>query len=213
MNCVITLGMVVIASVAADAQRRGGVTLTPPVIVRPGNRTTPGTPNPPQSPNGPGWGAGGRSLRHPFEPGSGRGSVPYLVPVPVYFGASDDQNMPPAGDEVESELLPQPQTPTVMAIPPAGQHPSTAIEQHTQNAAPAPSPEKVCSQPAQSDPVYLLIALKDGWVLTALAYWILGDTLHYLTPQGSHNQVSLELVNRKLSAKLNAMGAIELILP
>jgi hypothetical protein len=47
------------------------------------------------------------------------------------------------------------------------------------------------------------IALKDGWVYTASEYWVENGTLHYLTKGGKHNQVSLELVDRQTSAKLN----------
>jgi hypothetical protein len=57
-----------------------------------------------------------------------------------------------------------------------------------------------------------LIALKDGSVYMAVAYWIEDSTLHYITPQGKHNQVSLPLVDRHLSQKLN-QGRSEFRLP
>jgi endonuclease YncB( thermonuclease family) len=61
--------------------------------------------------------------------------------------------------------------------------------------------------------VTFLIALKDSSVYTAVAYWVEGDTLHYITPQGRHNQVSLELVDRALSEKLNQGRKVEFKLP
>ena len=173
----------------------------------------PGPSIPPNPSNRPGWGAGGHSIRHPFEPDGGQGPVTYIVPVPMFVGGSDDQNAAPPVDEINGEPPPQPQAPPLAAVPPPMPDPSTAFVQHAPIAAPAASSEKVCSQPPQPDPVHFFIALKDGLVVTALAYWILGDTLHYLTLQGIHNMVSLDLVNRKLSARLNGNGPIELILP
>ncbi len=50
---------------------------------------------------------------------------------------------------------------------------------------------------------YYLIAFKDHSIYSAFAYWIDGDTLHYVTPQRVHNQVSLALVDRELTDRLN----------
>jgi hypothetical protein len=61
--------------------------------------------------------------------------------------------------------------------------------------------------------VQFFIALKDGWVTTAAAYWISERTLHYITPHGSHNMVSLDLVDRKRSARLNEGGRAPFLLP
>ena len=57
------------------------------------------------------------------------------------------------------------------------------------------------------------IALKDGWVTAAVAYWVREETLHYITPHGSHNMVSLDLVDRQRSTKLNEGGRVPFILP
>lgn len=65
--------------------------------------------------------------------------------------------------------------------------------------------------PAES--VLFLIALKDSSVYSAVAYWVEGDTLHYITPQGRHNQVSLDLVDREVSEKLNRGRKVEFRLP
>lgn len=64
-----------------------------------------------------------------------------------------------------------------------------------------------------ADSVIFLIALKDSSVYSAAAYWVEGDTLHYITPQGRHNKVSLELVDRPLSEKLNQGRKVEFRLP
>jgi hypothetical protein len=48
-----------------------------------------------------------------------------------------------------------------------------------------------------------LIALKDHTVETATNYWTDGRMLHYMTKQGAHVQVRLDLVDLDLSVKLN----------
>jgi hypothetical protein len=50
---------------------------------------------------------------------------------------------------------------------------------------------------------YYLIAFKDHSIYSAFAYWVEGDTLHYVTPQRVHNQASVALVDRELTEKLN----------
>lgn len=48
-----------------------------------------------------------------------------------------------------------------------------------------------------------LIALKDHTIYAAFAYWFEGDTLHYVTTHGTHNQASLDRVDRELTERLN----------
>jgi len=74
----------------------------------------------------------------------------------------------------------------------------------------APSPPPA---PPSEDQVIFLIALKDSSVYSAVAYWVEGETLHYVTPQGKHNQVSLDLVDRQVSDKLNQGRKVEFRLP
>ena len=60
---------------------------------------------------------------------------------------------------------------------------------------------------------YYLIAFKDHSIYSAFAYWIEGDTLHYVTPQRVHNQASLSLVDRELTDKLNRDRNMQVKLP
>lgn len=48
-----------------------------------------------------------------------------------------------------------------------------------------------------------LIAFKDHSIYSSLAYWVEGDTLHYVTPHGRRNQASLNLIDRELTDRLN----------
>ncbi len=85
-----------------------------------------------------------------------------------------------------------------------------SIERETVSTYQAPVKTPV-EPPADS--VTFLIALKDSSVYSAIAYWVEGDTLHYITPQGKHNKVSLDLVDRALSEKLNQGRMVEFRLP
>ena len=60
---------------------------------------------------------------------------------------------------------------------------------------------------------YYLIAFKDHSIYSAFAYWVEGDTLHYVTPQRVHNQVSLSLVDRDLTDHLNRDRQLQVKLP
>lgn len=65
---------------------------------------------------------------------------------------------------------------------------------------------------AEESPTFL-IAFKDHTIYAALAYWVEGDTLHYVTNQNTHNQVSLDLVDRDLSDRLNRERQVDFRLP
>ncbi len=59
-------------------------------------------------------------------------------------------------------------------------------------------------------PTVYLIAFKDGSIYSALASWVEGDTLVYVTTQGRLNKASLALVDRELTEKLNRERGVEL---
>lgn len=67
-------------------------------------------------------------------------------------------------------------------------------------------------QPAATGPIYS-IALKDRSIQSATVYWSDGLMLHYLTQQGSHVQVRLDLVDRDLTARINRAKNLEFALP
>lgn len=79
----------------------------------------------------------------------------------------------------------------------------------------APTPgQTVQSQQAPSDnPTLYLIAFKDHSVVQALGYWMEGSTLHYVTVDHDLNQVSLDLIDRDLSQRLNNERNVEFRLP
>jgi hypothetical protein len=60
---------------------------------------------------------------------------------------------------------------------------------------------------------YYLIAYKDRSIYSALAYWIEGDTLHYVTTQNTHNQASLSLIDVDQTYKLNTDRSVPFSIP
>ena len=57
--------------------------------------------------------------------------------------------------------------------------------------------------PEPADGNRYLIAFKDHTIYSAVAYWADGDTLHYFTSGNTHNQVSVSLIDRDLTERLN----------
>ena len=77
---------------------------------------------------------------------------------------------------------------------------------------PADAAPDVSTAPTQEPPHYLL-AFKDHTIYSAVAYWVDGETLHYFTSGNTHNQASLSLIDRDLTARLNQEAGMEVKLP
>lgn len=132
--------------------------------------------------------------------GNGVPIIPYAYPV--FVGGGYEQ--------------PVQQEPNIIVVYPQ-QQPPVVINQVLGGAAQAPEAQDISSEvqayqaPARepaSNPVaepssYYLIAFKDNSIYSALAYWIEGDTLHYVTAGNNHNQVSLSLVDVPFTERLN----------
>jgi hypothetical protein len=69
------------------------------------------------------------------------------------------------------------------------------------------------AQTAADQQVMFLIALKDHTIFPAIAYWVDGDTLNYITVQGVKNSVFLDLVDRDFSKQINQDRKVEFGLP
>jgi hypothetical protein len=164
----------------------------------------------------------------PYTGASSRGRrggavVPFLYPV--YVGGYDYS-------------YPYQQTPNVTVVaPPQAAAPPVVINQYFGSDAARPgvteyapdgremppadssgtrtyqAPSNAPAESSDGDSVVFFIALKDRSVYTAAAYWVDGETLHYITPRGKHNQTSLALVDRDLSARLNEGQKVDFQLP
>lgn len=195
----------------ASAQRRGS-----PIISRPANPVVPGVAQPISPPriasHGFAHGSWGQPLQHDQSSNGAIVPVPYVVAVPVYVGGSENQGPPPPQEDPAAGTAPLPDQPfPITDAPPPGRLPAI-FQGRLENAGPVPA-ERACPQPEPELPVEFFIALKDGWVTAAVAYWVREETLHYITLHGSHNMVSLDLVDRQRSSKLNEGGRVPFILP
>jgi hypothetical protein len=57
--------------------------------------------------------------------------------------------------------------------------------------------------PVDDKATIYLIALKDSTIHSAIGYWVEDGTLHYVTPQGTANRVTLDRVDKELTDQLN----------
>jgi hypothetical protein len=173
---------------------------------------------------------GGNSLGHigngfgQGRPGGGHGgrggSTIVGVPYPVYVGGSYYD----ASYGVDPTQQLQQQQPNVVVVYPQ-QPPPVIINQYSPGDAAYPThmtmPQQQTYQaPIQSQTVeppaestHYLIAFKDHTIYSAVAYWVEGDTLHYFTNGSTHNQVSVSLIDRDLTARLNKDSGVEVKLP
>lgn len=82
---------------------------------------------------------------------------------------------------------------------------------------PGASPQGMMREPPEmqpdDQPTIYLIAMKDHTIFPAVAYWVDGDTLNYITTEGSPNRASLALVDRDFSKQLNDERHVEFKLP
>lgn len=95
----------------------------------------------------------------------------------------------------------QPQAQSGMKVYPATPSQPPAGAAAAQNAA------------SGDQPTIYLIALRDHTVLQALGYWMEGSTLHYVSAEHTLNQLSIDLVDRDLSQRLNNERGLDFHLP
>jgi hypothetical protein len=135
----------------------------------------------------------------------------YVYAYPAYVGGGGyDSSYGPNGYGPQDMMPPQP--------PP--QQPNTTIVFPPQQQQPQPQPPtSVMIDVPQGDNAQgtdnprFLLAFKDRTIYSVIAYWTDGDTLHYFTPGNVHNQVSMSLIDRELTERLNRELGIDFKLP
>ncbi len=150
----------------------------------------------------------------PSHGGAGYRSRRVVAAYPIFYGGYGYGY----GYEQPAQAEPPPQT--VVVQQPAAQAPAPqiVINQYFRSDGPAMTtgdPQTAYHAPAarQDDkPTIYLIAMKDHTIMPALGYWIEGDTLSYITSQGSKNSISLTLVDRDFSRQLNNERHVEFTL-
>jgi hypothetical protein len=124
----------------------------------------------------------------------------YPPPYPAYGYpdiATVSAYQPQQAPVVISQTFPtQTATPVMREYPENGQTPS----------------QPQTAQAAQGPTIYL-IAMTDGIIRPALAYWVQGTTLNYLGMDHKQKQVPLDMVDRDFSAQLNRERNVPFKLP
>ena len=166
----------------------------------------------------PGW-AGARFGRG-FGNGFGRrGGNVVLAPyaVPVYVGGFYDNPYLGADGQPQQVPPPQPQPNITVVYTPLPQpmvlSPYADAAGVATASPPPPETQPAAGPPPAPEPESYLIAFKDRTIYSAVAFWVDGDTLHYFTSGNMHNQVSLSLVDKELTERLNKELGIDLRLP
>jgi hypothetical protein len=134
----------------------------------------------------------------------GRGLLPYAVPVYIGSGFYDNPY-------VDDNSLPQGPN-NAMFFPPV-QQPMLVSPYDLGVAGPPVSPapaEPASAEPQAPEPEHYLIAFKDHTIYAAVAFYVEGDTLHYFTSANQHNQVSLSLIDKDLTQRLNREAGIDM---
>jgi len=139
--------------------------------------------------------------------------VPYAIPVYGGYGGYGYGNYydnPYPADAAQG--APGPQQPNVIVIYP--QAPQPVVVDRSAAFAAQPPVEQSYQEPAAAvEASHFLIAFKDHTIYSAIAYWVDGDTLHYFTSGSTHNQVSLSLIDRDLTERLNRESGSGMRLP
>jgi hypothetical protein len=158
----------------------------------------------------------GVNNRHKRAPAPG-----YVTPiyyVPNYYGSGYYDNPQSGYQQAPPPDAPAPATQPIIINQYFGSRgPGERAEERygEDYRQPAPPPDDVANP---GDPIgppqnYYLIAYRDHTVYSALAYWVEGDTLHYVTTQNTHNQASLALIDLDRTTKLNADRSIPFSIP
>jgi hypothetical protein len=155
-------------------------------------------------------------VAHPYH-GSG-GIIPYPVYYGGYYYPYDAPLAPPQG--YESDYGYSQQQPAPVVILNQNFRPDNGYQQGPYGSAPPALPAPPANDQSQPPPtasdtssIIFLIAMKDHTVFPAVAYWVEGDTLNYITAQGVRNRVSLDLVDRDFSKQLNRERSLDFALP
>ncbi len=145
-----------------------------------------------------------------------------VVPYPVFYGgyygfdaAPQAYAQPNPGDPAYADSAPQ--SPVVIIN--QNYRPDTinpVIRDYSSASLPEPTLRKYEDQSfvvVDAEPTIYLIAMRDHTIFPALAYWVEGDTLNYITTEGSHNRATLGLVDRDFSKQLNDERHVQFKLP
>lgn len=160
-----------------------------------------------------------------------------IVPYPVFVGggyyggyAPDAYAAPPPQEDqtywnpnvapsvvINQTFVPDRAYPSVREYPGDTQAPPDSSSLRMYQSPPSnpyAEAQQQARRPAtEAQATIYLLAFKDHNIVPALGYWMEGNTLHYVSVDHSMNQVSLDLIDRDLSQRLNDERSVEFKLP
>ena len=187
-----------------------------------GNVLFPGTGHPPATPpggvtgpyffsNGPGghgrWAPGTAILSGPE---TAVPEDPNGAPVQDYKneGTSPDASHPAQPQIIDQELIGAPNEPQPDVKYQFGCEPHSEQAGGGRDSSVRGTIHK-SQQSCDGKPTVYLLALKDGTVLQSLGYWTRGSILYYVSVDYALNQISLILIDKGVSKRLNAEQGID----
>jgi hypothetical protein len=131
-----------------------------------------------------------------------------VVPYPVFIGGGYYSGYAP------SNYDPGYQSPTAFVNPDYRPDTANPAMIDFSNVPAADASSNVDDNGLRDDqPTIFLIALTDHTVVAAIAYWVDGDTLNWVSRDAKQNRMSLALVDRDFSKQLNDERHVEFRLP
>jgi hypothetical protein len=154
--------------------------------------------------------------------GRGAVAIPYAVPVWVGgygSGYGYDAPYPYQQQPQVTVIAPPPQPPVIINQYFTSDTARPVMHEYAPGSLPDPNSGGTRTYTAPSGPVFAepndqkatiwLIAFKDGSIYPAIGFWMEGDTVHYITKDGSHNRASLDRIDRDFSEQLNRERGLE----
>lgn len=157
-----------------------------------------------------------------------------VVPFPVYYGplynGYDQPAMQQPYQDAPPPIINTNTAPSVVinqtfvpdrAVPVMREYGNQTDQQQGmreyQGPRTAPMPEQSANMNRgdrpDGQPTLYLIAFKDSSIVQALGYWVEDGNLHYVSAGHTLNQISLDLIDRQLSQRLNDERNVEFKLP
>jgi hypothetical protein len=159
-----------------------------------------------------GWWPGYDSCFDPYSCGYGD---PYAAPPAYPYPASPYADASPYGAGYAG-YNPAPNV-TVINPPPVYAPPAAAqavIRQYDEYGQEVPPTPAFASPAANAQaPIYLIAFNGSSVIYAAVAYWVDGSTLHYVTLEHQERQAPLSTINRALSFQLNRERRVQFQLP
>ena len=151
-----------------------------------------------------------------YDPGYYQQAPQQPMQMPVVIQQVPQQQAPPPVVIINQQYRPDTANPVVRSYD-SDQDETSAVRRYDAPVNPMPDPTE--QRPVRrariedEKPTIYLIAFKDHTILPAVAYWVEGETLNYVTSQGTPNRASLSVIDKDFSKQLNRERQVEFSLP